>query len=73
MRLTLGFLLSLTVGWRTQAPIENVRTACGNISAELSDMKQKAGIATAVTGVGTVAGGVALGTGLAKAGVDKKN
>lgn len=30
-----------------------------------------AGINTAVTGVGTVAGGVALGTGLAKAGVDE--
>jgi len=31
-----------------------------------------AGITTAVTGVGTVAGGVALGTGIAKAGVDKE-
>jgi hypothetical protein len=33
-------------------------------------MKTMAGINTAVTGVGTVAGGVALGTGLAKANVD---
>ena len=31
-----------------------------------------AGIATAVTGVGTVAGGVALGTGIAKTNVDKE-
>lgn len=54
------------------AAIENVRTACGNISAELTDMKKMAGIATAVTGVGTVAGGVALGTGLAKTNVDKE-
>ncbi|MFQ6739711.1 MAG: hypothetical protein ACLRFJ_03550 [Alphaproteobacteria bacterium] len=53
------------------AAIENVRTACGGISNELSDMKTKAGINTAVTGVGTVAGGVALGTGIAKANVDK--
>ena len=54
------------------AAIENVRTTCGNISAELSDMKKMAGITTAVTGVGTVTGGVALGTGLAKADVDKE-
>jgi hypothetical protein len=54
------------------AAIENVRTTCGNISAELTDMKKMAGIATAVTGVGTVAGGVALGTGIAKTNVDKE-
>ena len=35
-------------------------------------MKKMAGITTAVTGVGTVAGGVALGTGLAKVNVDKE-
>lgn len=77
MRLTFGILLSLMVGVAhantdLAAAIENVRTTCGNISAELSDMKKKAGITTAVTGVGTVAGGVALGTGLAKANVDKE-
>ena len=54
------------------AAIENVRTTCGNISNELSDLKKMAGITTAVTGVGTVAGGVALGTGIAKANVDKE-
>lgn len=52
------------------AAIENVRTTCGNISNELADMKKMAGITTAVTGVGTVASGIALGTGIAKANVD---
>lgn len=52
--------------------VQNVRGACGGISAELSDMKKMAGINTAVTAVGTVAGGVGLGTGIAKASVDKK-
>ena len=75
MRLTFGILLSLMVGVahaNTDLTAANVRTTCGNISAELSDMKKMAGITTAVTGVGTVAGGVALGTGLAKANVDKE-
>lgn len=77
MRLTFGILLSLMVGVAhantdLTAAIENVRTTCGNISAELSDMKKMAGITTAVTGVGTVTGGVALGTGIAKANVDKE-
>ncbi len=77
MRLTFGILMSQMVvaahaNTDLTAAIENVRTTCGNISAELSDMKKMAGITTAVTGVGTVAGGVALGTGLAKANVDKE-
>lgn len=77
MRLTIGILMLLMVGVAhantdLAAAIENVRTACGNISAELSDMKKMAGITTAVTGVGTVVGGVAFGTGLAKVGVDKE-
>lgn len=77
MSLTFGVLLLLMAGGAhantdLTAAIENVRTTCGNISAELTDMKKMAGIATAVTGVGTVAGGVALGTGIAKANVDKE-
>ncbi len=77
MRLTFGILMSLMVGVAhantdLTAAVENVRVSCGNISAELTDMKKMAGITTAVTGVGTVAGGVALGTGLAKANVDKE-
>lgn len=77
MRLTFGIFISLMAGVAhantdLATAIENVRTACGNISAELSDMKKMAGITTAVTSVGTVAGGVALGTGLAKTNVDKE-
>ena len=77
MRLTFGILMSLMVGTAhantdLAAAVENVRTTCGNISAELNDMKKMAGITTAVTSVGTVAGGVALGTGIAKANVDKE-
>ena len=54
------------------AAVENVRAACGSISGDLERMKTMAGINTAVTSVGTVAGGVALGTGVAKASVDKE-
>ncbi len=54
------------------AAVENVRDVCGNIGAELTDMKKMAGITTAVTGVGTVAGGVGLGAGIAKAKTDKE-
>ncbi len=52
------------------AQIERTKAACAGISDELADLKKMAGINTAVTAVGTVAGGVALGTGIAKAGVD---
>lgn len=77
MRISVMVLLSLWAGVAHANPdlsaaIENVRTACGNISAGLTDMKKMAGITSVVTGVGTVAGGVALGTGLAKANVDKE-
>ncbi|MBR4859798.1 MAG: hypothetical protein IKV10_00690 [Alphaproteobacteria bacterium] len=77
MRLTIGILLSLTMGVAhastdLTAAIENVRTACGGIGAELNDMKKMAGITTAVTGVGTVMSGVALGSGLTKAKTDAK-
>lgn len=77
MRISVIVLLSLWTGVAHANPdlsaaIENVRTTCGNISAELTDMKKIAGITTAVTGVGTVAGGVALGTGIAKSKIDKE-
>ena len=55
-----------------QAAIENVRTACGGISESMNDMKTMAGVNTAVTAVGTAAGGVALGTGIAKAQTDSE-
>ena len=54
------------------AAIANVRAACNGISSELGELKKMAGINTAVTGVGTAAAGVALGTGLAKANTDAK-
>lgn len=50
--------------------IQNTKTACSGISDSMHDLKVKAGITTAVTAVGTVAGGVALGTGIAKSKVD---
>jgi len=50
--------------------LSQARIACSGISADMSDLKKMAGINTAVTGVGTVAGGVALGTGIAKADID---
>ena len=52
--------------------IAKTRTACSGISDAMTDLKKMAGINTAVTAVGTVAGGVALGTGIAKASVDKQ-
>ena len=66
MRLTCGILMSRVAGVAhantdLTAAIENVRATCGGIGAELTDMKKMAGITTAVTGVGTVAGGVHWG------------
>lgn len=51
--------------------ITNARNQCSGIGGELSELKKMAGINTAVTGVGTLAGGGALVTGLIKSGVDK--
>lgn len=50
--------------------LQNARQNCGGISELMSDLKTKAGINTAITGAGAVAGGVALGTGIAKASID---
>jgi hypothetical protein len=52
--------------------LNNARQNCSGISDELNHMKTMAGINTAVTGVGTLAGGGAIATGLVKVGVDKK-
>ena len=52
--------------------IANVRSSCGAISVELADMKMQAGIGTAVSAVGAVTGGVAVGAGMAKADVDSQ-
>ncbi|MCL2018114.1 MAG: hypothetical protein FWG80_05090, partial [Alphaproteobacteria bacterium] len=57
--------------------IEAVRMACDGIASEINSMKTLAGINTAVTGVGTLAGGGALTTGLIKQSkdneIDEKN
>ena len=45
---------------------------CVGISDDLSDLKKMAGIGAAVSGASAVAGGVALGTGIAKANVDEE-
>ena len=50
--------------------IQNAKGACSGISDSMSNLKTMAGINTAVTAVGTVTAGVALGTGIAKSGVD---
>jgi len=52
--------------------IQNAKTACSGINDSMAHLKTIAGINTAVTAVGTVAGGVALGTGIAKYSVDKE-
>ncbi len=46
--------------------IQITRDKCSGISDSMSDMKRLAGINTAVTGVGTVTGGVALASGAIK-------
>lgn len=48
-----------------------VRENCSGIASELNHMKTMAGINTAVTGVGTLAGGGAIATGFVKASKDK--
>ena len=55
---------------KLNAAIENVRATCGGLGAELSDLRVMAGIGSAVSAVGAVAGGAALGTGIAKAKAD---
>ena len=75
-KLFLIFLLFLPCGARATTEtldmaIATVRENCIGISDEMGHLKTMAGINTAVTGVGMVAGGVAVGTGLAKVGVDK--
>ena len=51
--------------------IVRTRSACSGISDSMANLKKIAGINTALTGFGTVAGGVAFGTGIAKANIDQ--
>ncbi len=72
-----GLILMSTGGaWADSAELaqalQNVRTNCSGISEAMAKMKTMAGINTAVTGVGALTGGVALGAGIAKAKTDKE-
>ena len=51
--------------------IQNVRNSCSGLVADFNQLKNRAGLNTAVNAVGTVAGGTALGSGIAKAKIDK--
>ncbi|MBQ5699934.1 MAG: hypothetical protein IIV74_01410 [Alphaproteobacteria bacterium] len=51
---------------------EAVQTFCGGLSADLSELSGVSIASTVVTGVGTVAAGGALATGIAKANTDKQ-
>ena len=62
----MGIVSSAHAAADIEAALSNVRASCGGISAELNQMKTMAGIGTGVSAAGTVAGGVALGTGIAK-------
>ena len=70
----LGMNMYPSFGDTSDLPIQiaKARTACAGISDAIAHLKKMAGINTAITAVGTVAGGVALGTGIAKANVDEK-
>jgi hypothetical protein len=52
--------------------LEAVKTSCGGIESELNRMKTMAGINTAVTGAGTLAGGGAIAVGFIKEAKDKE-
>ena len=59
-----------TTGKGLDAQLQKTKNACSGIAESMAGLKTMAGINTGLTGVGTVAGGVALGTGLAKASTD---
>lgn len=54
-----------------QKSVTNMRDACVGISDDLKDLQALAGGAAGVSGAGAVAGGVALGTGIAKSAADR--
>ena len=63
----LGIMSSAQAAVDIETALNKARAACSGISEELNTMKTMAGVGTAVSAVGTVAGGVALGAGIAKA------
>ncbi len=50
--------------------MQNVRAACSGLSGQMDELKQMAGINTAVTGMGTLASGGATVAGVVKSNVD---
>lgn len=59
-----------TEGIDLNTAILNTKENCSGIKAELDDMKKLAGINTTITGAGTLAGGVAVYTGIKKNQID---
>ena len=62
----------ITLASDLDSAIQIATVECSGIDIRLENLKKRAGINTAVNAVGTVVGGVALGTGIAKADVDKE-
>ncbi|MBR4891705.1 MAG: hypothetical protein IKZ34_00795 [Alphaproteobacteria bacterium] len=78
MKKILSFLLAVGVANVAYADdvsfadaLRNVRNNCSGISEKLSEIKKLAGVGTAMSAVGTVAGGTAVATGLVKNKFDK--
>jgi uncharacterized membrane protein len=66
------FLCTASMAEVLDDAINKARDACAGIAGELDHLKTMAGINTAVTGVGTLAGGGAIATGFIKQSKDKK-
>ena len=66
----MGIISSAHAAVDIEAALSKVRASCGGISEELNTMKTLAGIGTAVSAVGTVAGGAAVATGVMKNNTD---
>ena len=66
----MGIVSSAHAAVDLETALSNVRASCGGISEELNTMKTLAGIGTAVSAVGTVAGGAAVATGVMKSNTD---
>ena len=67
------FYFDASNAYELQSIIQNVKVSCSGISDDIKDLKLRAGINTGITSIGTVAGGIALGTGIAKEKTDRDN
>ena len=68
----LGLITSAQAATDINTALQHVRTSCRGISNDLERIKTSAGLGTATGAVGTVMGGIALGTGIAKSKTDKQ-